>query len=167
MKKTLLIFILMLMASTVSAQSSKNTEESRAMTEIYSDKQLEEWMEEAAREFDVDPNFLKAVAYIESRKGRRKYRCGWIGRPVRKKGRIVYPGTYAGPMAIHYYYLDKTGLDISDPRINIWVGAKALAGTGYVQARQEARLRTYNRTCNLAYLKAVRQAKSRFAKGDL
>lgn len=106
-------------------------------------------MEREAAKFRVDPNFLKAVASVESRKGNQKFRYGKMGR------------TYYGPMGIHKCFLKKW--DIDKPEINIMVGARALQGVGSNPAAQKKRLRRYNASFNERYWRAIKQAEREFA----
>jgi len=123
-------------------------------------------MVDAAKRWNVDPSFLVAVAYIESRQLRwghevSEFRYGPIGKPVRNKRRqIICDGTYFGPMAIHYGSLSKWRID--DPRINIEVGARALRGVGDNKTLQLKRLRRYNTEFKGSYGKAVLGAARRF-----
>src|SRR5574343_268680 len=160
MKKVLLTFILVLMASTALAQSTKEnihnrsrkSELSNCITKLPFDEQLEKWMEEAGKTYNVDSNFLKAVAHIESRKGGQKFRTGKISK------------TYYGPMGIHKCFISKW--NIADPVTNIAVGANALRGVGNDPALQRKRLKRYNTSFHEAYWKAIKQAERKFARGE-
>lgn len=117
---------------------------------------LRKWFVESARRWNVSPSFLMAVAYIESRqlgKGGvviQDFRLGEIGR-----------GTYYGPMGIHKGFKKKW--DIWDPKINIEVGAAALAGVGSCPDAQKRRLRRYNTEFNDRYFKAIKAFQAGFA----
>jgi hypothetical protein len=164
MLKLLLTFSLILMGcivSTPTMSQSFTSIKSPLLCEQELNGQLEKWMEEAAKKYDINPNFLKAVAHIETRKGRQKYRIGWIGKRTKR-----YPGTYCGPMAIHYYKMDQ-GVNIEDPRVNIFVGARALGGVGSDQAAQRKRLTKYNASFDSRYWRAIKQAERKFASGEL
>jgi hypothetical protein len=129
-----------------------------------SDRQLEQWMEEAAKIYNINPNFLKALAHIETRKGQRRYRCGWIGKPTKR-----FPGTYCGPMAIHHYKFGQ-GVAIDDPKTNIYVGAKAMAGVGDDPVAQKKRLKGdgkrkgYNASFTESYWREIKKAETMFAR---
>jgi hypothetical protein len=105
------------------------------------------WMQTCGLTYGVEPEFVWAVARVESGvPGISEIRCGPLGRA----------GKYYGPMGINRCF--KTKWPIDDPFVNVEIGVKALRG-----ADKRRVLKRYNAAFNEAYYRAVmalyRQAK--------
>ncbi len=111
---------------------------------------MKAYMSAYAIEYGTKPEYVMAVATIESRKGDREFREGLMGR------------TYFGPMGVHRCFLSKWEIDKTE--VNIMVGARALRGIQSLDALKK-RLRKYNTECNPSYLAAVTKAVRKYEKG--
>lgn len=99
----------------------------------------------ACQKYGVDPNFAKAVAHIESRKGQEEFRIGRLGH-----------SRYFGPFGIEQSFLKRWPID--DYLTNIEIGCRALRGP------QERVLRRYNTSYSPDYAKAVRMAQREYQR---
>lgn len=100
-----------------------------------------------AQTYHVDPNFAKAVAVIESRKGNELLRTGRLGK-----------SNYYGPMGVNKCFLNRWPID--DPIVNIVIGVRALRGN------ERKVLHRYNAKCDSSYTQAIFQLKRQFAHED-
>ena len=107
-------------------------------------------IKEKALKYNVDPALAIAVAHIESRKGKKEFRIGRMGK------------TYFGPMGIHKCFLKKWAID--KPKINIEIGVRALRGIGYNKSKQKRRLKKYNASFNRSYWNSIQEATLKYKK---
>jgi hypothetical protein len=108
------------------------------------------WMRLWASVYGVDPEFVQAVAIVESR-------MPGVGHEMSIRTGPLGRGKYQGPMAIISSY--RRICAIEDPFENIRVGTKALQGD------ERKVLRRYNASCNWAYVWQVMKIK-RQLKGE-
>jgi hypothetical protein len=103
---------------------------------------LVKWMDLCNLHFRLMNKVVHAVGVIESRrKDGLEIRTGPLGH-----------GTYYGPMGIKYIFMGKNHMgDISNPFINVYVGARALARRDNLKAS----LQKYNASFNYAYYHAI------------
>ena len=115
------------------------------MTDPLTTALLLAWLNVCCIEFKVSPPFARAVSTIET------------GAPVGqiKTGSIDSKGRFWAPMGIARCF--GKDYDIASPYVNIWLGVRALRGTGTDEARQKRRLRKYNAKFTMAYWREIKK----------
>ena len=103
-----------------------------------------------AIKYGTKPEYIMAVAHIESRKGNVEFRTNKTGR-------------YYQPMGIHECFLRERGWPVNTLDGNIEVGARALRGI-QSEDRLKSRLKKYNATFNQSYWKEVVKAADKYRK---
>lgn len=101
-----------------------------------------------AVKWDVKPEFVLAVAHIESRKGNHEFRVGRAGR-------------YWLPMGIHNCFLQDRGWPVDTLSGNIEAGARALRGIQTMDQLKQ-RLKKYNASFTSSYWGAVTKAVNKY-----
>ena len=105
------------------------------------------WMQVCSAHYGIEPEFVYAVARIES---------GVPGGPQIRIGPLGRKSKYLGPMGINRCFLSRW--PVANPYVNVMVGARALRGNDKRRV-----LKRYNAAFTEAYYRAVmacyRQAK--------